>query len=331
WFDLYYSYGFRGALSNETISRDLIPSRSTTAYVNASGSRLLSLSYETRLTPGRYTLRSIFDSGSSLTSEETSVLLLNNGNWFWLGGCTPVTVTQNSFTKQVSLDQDPSTWPKFVYIAYDVEGVESYSISSLQINLARIDFFGTPNNVKLSYLSYSIANNTDAQASGVYAGTIYVIAKSFPILLTVTPTFGSEALAPQSIQIPQAFSDSLAYVQVGELSVTVLNNSRPDTGSQVKVTSPQGAAIATPVDSNGVASFYLPPGFYNVTVTKGTISETGNATIVYANQTILDFSFTSSSLPSYLLELLAVPLVFGLILNVWIWVVSPRRAKYKLN
>ncbi len=331
WYDLYYSYGFKGTLSNETISRDLMPSKSTSVYVNSTGTRVLSLSSETHLRPGRYSIRANFDSGSSLATAETSVLLLDNGDWFWLGGCDPFAVTQNTFTKQVGLDQDPSTWPKYIYAAYDVEGVEVYTISSLQINLARVDFFGMPNKVKLSYLTYSIANNTDAQASGVYSGTIYVIAKSFPILLTVTHTFGSEALVPQSITISKAFSDTPAYINVGELSVTVLNNSRPDTGSQVKISTSQGASAASPVDSNGVASFYLPPGNYNITVSKGQVSKMGNATVDYSNQTIVDFSFTSSSVPTYLVEILAVPLVLGLILNLLIWVVAPRRGKYKLH
>ena len=51
-------------------------------------------------------------------------------------------------------------------------------------------------------------------------------------------------------------------------------------------------------------------------MTKGAISEAGNATVAFSNQTIVDFSFTSSSLPTYLVELLAVPLLLGLILNV---------------
>jgi hypothetical protein len=327
WYNLYYSYGFSGTLSNETVSRDLNPSTSSSAYVNSSGARLLSLSNETHLRPGRYLIRANFDSGTSYATAETRALLLTNGDWFWLGGCSPFSVTQTAFTKQVSLDQDPNTWPKFIYVMYDVGGVDAYSISSLQINLARIDFFGTPNNVKLSYLSYSIANNSDAQASGIYSGTIYVIAKSFPILLTITPTFGSEVLRSQSIRITQAFSDSVAYIPVGELSVTVLNNSKPDTGSQVKISTSQGANVASPVDGTGVASFYLPPGDYNVTVAKGAISKTGNASVAYSNETIVEFSFTSSALPSYLAELLAVPLFLGLILNVWIWVIAPRRGK----
>jgi hypothetical protein len=213
---------------------------------------------------------------------------------------------------------------------YDINGVESYSIVPLQINLARIDFYGDLNNAKLSYLTYAIANNSDAQATGVYSGTIYVIAKTFPILLTVTPMFGTEALDPRSIRISVPFSDSRVSIPVGELSVTVLNNSKPDTGSQIKVSSSQGGAITTAADSGGNASFFLPPGFYNITVSKGPVSKVGNATVNYSSQTIVEFSFTSTSLPTYLIELLTVPLVLGLFLNLWIWVIHPRRAKYRL-
>ncbi|MDA4111903.1 MAG: hypothetical protein OK439_05150 [Thaumarchaeota archaeon] len=330
WFELYYFYGYSGSLPNETVSRDLIPSRSSTALFNSSGSRILTLTSETNLRPGRYLIRAFFDSGSSLVPTETRALLLSSGNWFWLQGCNPFSVSQSNFTRQVNLDQDPKTWPKLVYAMYEVGGVESYSILPLQINLARIDFYGEPGNVKLSYLTYSIANNSDAQASGVYSGTIYVIPKSFPILLTVTPMIGQESLTPQSIIISEPFSDSQAFIPIGELTVVVFNNSKPDTGSVVKVSSPQGASISSSIDSTGNASFYLPPGFYNITASKGSVSKIGNATVVHPNQTIVEFSFTTSALPTYFVDLLTVPLLLGLLLNLWVWVIHPRRTRYKM-
>lgn len=73
------------------------------------------------------------------------------------------------------------------------------------------------------------------------------------------------------------------------------------------------------------------PGFFNIDVTKSGVSEYGNATVIEGSNTIVTISFTSAQIPRSYLELLLVPLILGLALNVWAWVISPRRSKFPMN
>ncbi len=142
------------------------------------------------LRSGRYLVRGYFDTPSGFSAAETELLYLNGGSWFWLSACSPFSINGSTFSKQVNLAQSPSTWPDLLYFMYQYEGIEGYSILPLQINLARLDFLGQPGNVPLSDFTYSLGNNSDVEASGTFSGSIFVIAKSFPLNLTVTPMLG---------------------------------------------------------------------------------------------------------------------------------------------
>lgn len=331
WFDLEYSYSYTTLVANESISRDVLVARSSTILFNSSSSETVSLPVLSNLRTGRYEIQGYFDSGSGFDAAEAQALYMNGNNWFSLSACDPFTVSGDAFTKQVSLTESPSTWPSVLYFMYQYQGIEGYTVLPLQINLARLDFLGSPDNVQLSDFSYSISNNSDVEATGTFSGSIYVIAKSFPLNLTVTPMFGFEALSPIQVQIPQAFSDSQYLIPVGKLTVEVLNNSAPDAGADVAVSSQEGANLSAVIPAGGNTSFYLPAGFYNIGVSKDGSSELGNATVVDGSDTIVTVTVTTGEVPKSYLELLLVPLVLGLALNVWAWVVSPRKNRYLIR
>ncbi len=331
WFEIDYSYGYTSSLANETISRNLAVSRSNTVLFNSTTTQSVSLPILTNMRPGRYVIRGYFDSASGFETTETRALLLNDGRWFWLSSCDPFSISGSTFSKQVNLAQNPSSWPTLLYFMYQTDGIDGYSVVPLQINLARLDFLGQPGNVELSEFTYSIANNSDIEASGTFSGSVYVIAKSYPLAMTVTPMIGLESLSPLEINVLKPLTDSQFYIPIGKLTVLVLNNSKPDVGVLIAVSNSQGASLSASTLASGSTSFFLPGGFYNITISRDSLAREGNATVNAGSNTIVQFSLTSSGVPTSYLELLFIPLVVGLGLNVWAWIISPGRSRYRLE
>ena len=331
WFDIDYSYGYSSSLANETISRNVPVSRSSSVLFNSTSTQSVSLPILINLRSGRYVIRGYFDNAAGFETSETRALLLNNGQWFWLSSCNPFSISGSTFSKQVSLAQNPSSWPSLLYFMYQSDGIDGYSIVPLQINLARLDFLGRPGNVGLSNFTYSISNNSDVEASGTFSGSVYIIAKSYPVALTVTPMIGSEAMSPLEINISKPLTDSQFYIPIGKLTVVVLNNSKPDIGILVGISNSKGALLSSSTPTNGNTSFYLPSGFYDITISRNGLAREGNATVISGSNTIVQFSLTSSSVPASYLEILFIPLAIGLGLNVWAWIISPARSRYRLR
>ncbi|HYB03163.1 MAG TPA: hypothetical protein VED17_01785, partial [Nitrososphaerales archaeon] len=196
WFDLEYPYAYTTDLANTIITRTEIVAQSSPVLFNASVSQNVTLPLSGNLRSGRYLIRGYFDSSSGFAVSATRALHLEGNSWFWLSSCNPFTISGDSFTQQVNLAQNPSSWPTLLYFMYQDQGIENFAILTLQINLARLDFLGQPGNVSLSGFTYSISNNSDIEASGAYSGSIYFIAKSYPVSLTVVPSMGSETLPP---------------------------------------------------------------------------------------------------------------------------------------
>ena len=326
-----YSYSYSSAVPNGTISRAVTALKSVTTVFSTNSTQRVPVEAETSLRPGRYVLNALFDSSSGPTIIASRVLLLTNGTWRWIDNCNPFRVSSLSFSRQVGLTQDPRTWPNILYLMYNLEGVDSYSVTPLQINLDRVDFLGQPGSVPLSYLNYKISNNTALQASGVYQGSIYLIVRNYPISITITPLLGEVQLTPRSVLISQPFADTTLSIPVGTLNVEVLNNSRPDPGSQIAISTNTGFDMVSNVGSTGNASFFLPSGTYNITASKGQASMLENGTVVQGESTLVVFRFANPSLlQSNYFELVAVPLIIGIFLNIWIWVVRPRTSKWRI-
>lgn len=328
WFELDYSYGYAASLSNETVIRNVPVARSATVFFNQTGTYVIPFPVLSNLRVGRYQIRGYFDSGSGFSAAETEVLYTGEGNWFWLSACNPFSVSGSSFSKQVNLAENPDSWPSTLYFMYQYEGVEAFAVVPLQINLARLDFIGVPGNVELSDFTYSVGNNSNVEASGSYSGSVYIIAKTYPLSLLVTPMLGTEALTPVNVVVTAPFTDTRTQIEIGKLTVQVLNNSRADEGAVVDVTNSLGASASSTIPSSGNTSFNLPAGFYDISISKNRITELGNATVFDGNNTIVSVAFTSNQIPTSYLEYLLVPLFIGLVLNIWTWVVEPRRAKY---
>lgn len=329
WYEVYHSYSYSGALPNEYISRDLEVIRSSSAFFSSASTQTVSLTNETTLRPGKYLIESFFESGLGLSVFESNELLLIDGQWYSLKGCNTFQITSSSFTEQVNIAQDYLNWPKTLYLMYEINGVDSYSVAPIQINLARIDFFGQPGNVKLTYLAYAISS-PDILATSAYNGSIYVVVKSLPVSLNVTPEFGNEALSNYTVSISQQFSTEEIVVPVGRLTVQLLGSTESVRGIPIAVTNGRGGSVLGDTDPSGLVSFYLPSGSYNVWINRGQPTAFKNASITSASVTLVQFTVTPSGFPWYVPELLGGLLAVGMGLNLWVWIFRRRRIR-RLN
>ncbi|MGI0090978.1 MAG: hypothetical protein ACREBS_04655 [Nitrososphaerales archaeon] len=331
WYTLDYSYSYTGNVTGEALSRNLVAISSSSVVVSTGSSHVLALTNETSPRPGEYTMRAFFDSSNGLSVAQTNVLLLTNGQWLWLGGCKPFEVTSTFFTQQVSLTQAPSAWPSSIYLTYRVNGVSGYSVSNLQISPVRIELLGEPGNVSLPYLSYSIVNSHNVQASGEFGGSIFLVGSSFPLSLSIVPSFGNKQLSAENVTIPHGFTATLVGIPVGTLVVHVVNNSFPATGAQIGVVNGAGGRVTQATSSNGSAVFYLPTGAYDVSLVSGGVVYQKNASVSAGSETVFGFAFTNSRSVNYLPALLGSLLVVGIVLNIWAWLIRPRRFRHSIG
>jgi hypothetical protein len=342
WFDMDYSYSYAGNLAGELISREVSVVSSDTATLESSATiSTVPLYNNTTPRPGPYQLNAFFDSNSGLSVEQTSAILLRNGTWISTGYCGSFPVTSLTFQSKQSVSQSPNSWPRELYLSYDTGGVNSYSFLPLSLNESRIDFVGSlpvslgstlpasfNPKTSISYLNYSIGANRNIVSYSVYNGSAYIFAKTYPITLQITPSFGAQNLPLLSVEIPEPFSVQDASIPLGTLQVEVSNNTSPLVGAKILVTNEYGGKVSTLSDSNGYAALYLPSGAYNATVSGRGFSATKNTSVTAGSFSNVRFAFTGSGPPSYVAFLLASLFIVGLVLNLWLWIIRPRREGY---
>ena len=326
WYELDYSYSYSGNVSGELISRDVTAVSSNSALFTSVAPENVTLTNATTPRPGRYDLNAYFSDSSGLTIEQTRVLVLNNGTLLWIGGCSPVQVTGSSLVTTSDLTRGPKTWPTTLYLMYETQGVDSYSALPLGLNETRIHFAGSLGNTTLPYLGFSVNANANVLATDTYDGVLYVVAKDFPLTLQITPSFGSTDLPMQSITISKPFSDNQFQIPVSVLSVQVTNDSAPLVGASITVNNGFGGETTSTSGLAGRVIIDLPAGQYNVTATSMGQSISKNVVLATNSQSTLQFPFVTKPSTGYFQYLLVSLLIIGLVLNVWLWIIRPRRS-----
>jgi hypothetical protein len=342
WFDMEYSYSYAGSLTGELISRDIsVVSSDTATFGSSLTTSTVLLSNNTTPRPGPYQLNAFFDSNVGLSVEQTNAILLKNGTWIATGNCSSFPVSSLTFQMQQRLSQSPDGWPRNLYLSYDTGGVNSYSSLPLGLNECRIDIVGSvpvPSGRELpagfnpqtsiTYLNYSVGADQNMISYSVYNGSAYIFARNFPITVQITPSFGTQNLPPLSVEITKPFSVHDVSIALGSLQVEVTNNTSPVVGAKILVTNDFGGNVSTLSDSSGFAQLYLPGGSYNATVSVGGFSATKNASVADGSFSTVQFAFAGNAPPSYVSFLLASLFIVGLMLNLWLWVIRPRREGY---
>jgi hypothetical protein len=326
WYELDYSYSYAGNVTGELISREVPVFKSSTTFFVGSVSRAATLANDTAPRQGKYELSAYFNSASGLFVEQTSMLLLQDGKWLWTGGCNTTQISSLSFTEQSSLTTSPNKWPTTFYLTYDVEGIDAYSALDLNLNQTGIHFLGSIGSAALPFLSFMILSNPNVLASGEYNGEIYLIARNFPLSLQIVPTFGTESLQTQTVAINKPFTDNQVVVPVGALNVQVTNNSAPLADASIIADNGFGGKATATSGPGGIVILYLPSGSYNVTVSSDGSSISKASTISTGAESNLQFAFSSSSSLGFIPYLLISVFIIGFIINVWLWIIRPRRA-----
>ena len=325
WFEMEYSYSYKGSLGGEYISRDISVFKSNTVVVSSPIPAALQISNSTSPREGRYTMNAYFQSSNGITVEQTTALLLNGLNWAWTGGCESAQVTSSSFTSKQSLQGDVLSWPTSLYYMYEVDGVDSYTQIPVSLKVARVDFVGSLSNSNLHYLGYTVAQNGNIDQSNIYDGSLFLVGRSFPLRIQVTADFGGSNLPAHNLTITTPYTIEQVVINVGEINASITNNTIPLSGASIVADNGQGGTASSSSNAEGIAVLIVPTGTYNVTVTSRGQSLTHSVSVTTDGKITLPFDFMSTSPPSDNLEYVLISLVIiGLLANIVLWL-RPRR------
>ncbi|MGA2874907.1 MAG: carboxypeptidase-like regulatory domain-containing protein [Nitrososphaerales archaeon] len=327
WYELDYSYSYSGNVIGEVISRDVTTVSSSNALFTTVAPENVTLTNSTDTRPGRYELNAYFSDGGGLIVEQTRALVLDNGGLLWLGDCSSIHISGQSFNTTSDLTLGPRTWPTSLYLMYEVQGVDSYTALSLGLNQTRIHFVSSIGNTTLPYLGFSVGSNPNILASEVYNGALYIIGRDFPLSLQVTPSFGSDNLQTQSVVLNSAFTDNQFKLPIGALSIRVTNGSGPLQGATISVENDFSGETGSISGLDGRVIIYLPAGQYDVTATNNGQSISKSVELSTGTQSSLQFSFVTNPSTDYLQYVLVSLLIIGLGLNIWVWIIRPKQVK----
>jgi len=335
WYDMDYLYTFDGNLNGEFLSRDITAISSSTALFTSSSSEKVSLTNNTVPRPGRYELNAFFESDAGLIVEQTAALLLTDGAWLWTGGCNQILISSLFFSENSSLNRGPQTWPTALYLMYEIGGVDSYSRLQMNLNQTRVDILSSIGGVvvksarpDISYLNFTVANNPNILSSEMYNDSLYMVGRNFPLSVQLTPVFGSQNLQPLTVSIDKPFTVNDVYVPLGMLSIHVTSNSVPLANVSVVADNGYGGRATATSDSDGNVLIYVPSGLYNVTASIEGVSMSKSTFVSTTAESNLVFIFPVNGSAGYLQYLLVSILVVGLILNIWLWILQPKRKVY---
>ncbi|MHB8568032.1 MAG: hypothetical protein ACYC7D_11775 [Nitrososphaerales archaeon] len=334
WYELYYSYSYSNTNTSQLVSRDSQVAKSDVALITQSTSQAsVAVSKDAVLREGRYVMRSYFESASGLTVSESRILILGQGApWFWLTSCNPFSIpASTSFQKSVSLTGNSTQWPYLFYYMYDVEGVDALGVLPLNIQIARINFKGSPWNVPLNGISFALNNNSAIETSSSYQGSIYIASNKFPLEVTVRPSFGGQELQAVIIDLNAASTDYAATIPIGKIIAQETANGSPLNGTTVELLNMQNDSLMQSTVSGGNASFYVPPGSYLLKGSFGASTEVKEANVSAYGQSSVDFSFfTPQPPPEYEIYAALVLAFLGIALNVYVWIARPMLKRYTL-
>jgi hypothetical protein len=212
-----------------------------------------------------------------------------------------------------------------MYYMYDVGGVDAVGYLPLNIQLARIELEGTPWNVSLSDMSFSVENNSASiQTASAYQGAVYVASSQFPLSVTIQPSFFGENLQPVTVQLNQAGSSYNAKIPLGKIEALVTLNGSPVNDSSVLLYNSKNQTILQQFTNNGNATFYVPPGRYYLKATYGAATDTAFADVTGYLETPAILSFSTAPVAAdYAPDAAIIIAVIGIFLNIYLWVVRP--------
>ncbi|MBI3022675.1 MAG: carboxypeptidase regulatory-like domain-containing protein [Thaumarchaeota archaeon] len=332
WLELYHPFSFNVNGTTEFISRNMRTATSTPILISSRGESNASLDWETAPRLGRYEARAFFQSSSGLYVVQVRILVPDQESWLSMDSCQLTRVNSSSISFLTSLRGNPSTWPTRLYLMYRVFGVESTSLVSLNLKLSKITLVAEPWQVPVDDLRVRLEPNLSLDQYTSVGGTIYVLARSYPMHLNFSVAIGSHFVGAGVVDFSMPYTVKRASLSVGKLSVHILNQETPSAGVVVKVSDSYNETILKATNTNAYATFFVPAGTYNVTASLEGQSRTVQVTVSDGSETDLNIELPTTTpalpeAPASLQGILVVTGAIGVVVNVFVWVVRPRLSR----
>jgi hypothetical protein len=215
---------------------------------------------------GRFNLRIYLRTTSGLSLYEAPFLRTSSGEWIALTDCTSmINVSSEAFTLSTSLDASNSTWPRQLYTMYDLGGVESYSVTPVAANETAIHLTDYPFHRPLTGVAINAsALGVEEDQWDAYDSTVYLLAPSFPITVSIGLSFGGVVTEIVNATITAPYWPETISIRAGTLQASVFYQGKAVANATFSLSAPGTTAVEVEPNSLGTLSIQLPPGDYTV-------------------------------------------------------------------
>jgi hypothetical protein len=290
----------------------------------ASGAVTAGLETNLNLRNGRYDLRTYVRDSSGLLTFDTPYLRASGGTWISLQGCSSLAnVASEGFDLDARLNTTTSQWPRYLLTMYDVNGIDSFTMSSVPTREVRVDLGNSTQARELTHVGVKLSGPGVATWEA-YNGSVYVIASSFPLDLSVVVSF--ENITSETFQAGFAapFETTALQIPTATINVTTFVSGVRLANATVSVGAVGSSSGSVRTNSSASASIILPPGSYNLTLSNGgsVVSQTVQLSQGQTVPVALDIAPPG---PPVLAAALALVLVASVGANLLVWRTYARR------
>jgi hypothetical protein len=343
-YELLANYTYALSDGHGYVNSEVVVARSNSVFVQGAGEGSIpnvTVSDLASLRSGRYVLRAFFENGISAQISETALLLTSPlaTSWFWLGSCSklsqagPPTISfEQNLTGSIGL------WPKYLDLLYQVvPGIDSFANISLNLNLNRVTFVVSPNQLSLPSdiqvsSDPSVGSNLAIQSLDVGSeGAVFLITSgTYPISATFDLSFAGKTFATENVVFQSPNNEVLKNVNLGELDVSATRGGVGVFNATVTILDKNlNATIVEHTDPNGNVDIFVPPGEYAITIQSGNQILSTSQSVSSQGITHYDAVFpVPVDYTQDAVWVISVVTVIGAIGNFWLWIAKRRLRKF---
>ncbi|MDG7006996.1 MAG: hypothetical protein JRN06_01985 [Nitrososphaerota archaeon] len=320
--ELYRSVSFLLPGSASTLVSRAVQVAATDSGLVSDGEPVaLSLRHDAQLWPGTYQVRTFFEGAGGVFLSTADVIVTGSGGWVWRGACSTYPVYSNNFAISVRLGYDPGSWPRSAWLTYEASGLQGLAYLPLKVNLSAVGFVGMPWGVRLSSYNIRVSSTTGVLEYDVSNGTIFALLDAPAGQIGYEAGLGSHYFFSGTAGPLASFAVRQVALNVSKLVVQYLVAGSGFAGGRVGVSDSTGLLENATTGPSGEATFYLPPGGYNVTAAGGNSSATATTILAPGRSQQLVLGATNGAgSQTIVLEGLGLAAVVGALANVAIWV-----------
>ncbi len=324
--ELYYAYSFLAPNSTAIILTRSVEVAAAPGVLVRGGSPLpqLTLREDAPLKAGRYELRAFFESSSGVSLATADLLIPGGPGWVWLGACGNYPVYSNNFGAVVPLGSDPQSWPRTVWLTYTSYGEQGCVELPLNLEIAKVDFVGTPWGVTLSGYRVVLNPGSGVSQAEAYNGTAYLILSAPAGYFGYTAGLGNRDFFNGTVGPILPFTSSSVGLNVSRISVTYLVGGNGFEGGTVALSDRAGIISTEATDGAGKAVFYAVPGTYTIDATGGNTSASLTVSVPAGQSVDVILGGASDGFGLVVVAALLVAAVAGAAANVFVF----RRVKH---